>query len=269
MRLQVSANDSVRGALYSPPLIRIASQRPAPFARDQVRGTPLNHVIGVRIPASQPTSSRSTPSEVTPGTHRHGFRAPFVTKWTMPHVHASTALGRAVGRSAATSAEQRPGAPQPAFQMKSEACVERQQARAREHHAQSGHPRIGVYSCLLARGQGCSKRDSPRRRARRMVLPRRLPHARTWRACGNPPGRTARGTRPRVQPIARAAAPFAHTHTRRPGRARCGRRRTRRYRIRSPARKTRRFRWLRGVSIVRGWAPGPPDDSASPRQASA
>ena len=59
------------------------------------------------------------------------------------------------------------------------------------------------------------------------------------------------------------------THPRRPGGPRCGRRRTRRCRTRSPARETRLFRWLPGVSVVHCRAPGPPDDTASPRQASA
>jgi pimeloyl-ACP methyl ester carboxylesterase len=55
-RLQVSANGSVRGVYLSPGLIRVAVENAALIAEVGSLGKPLNHVFGVRIPASQPHS---------------------------------------------------------------------------------------------------------------------------------------------------------------------------------------------------------------------
>jgi hypothetical protein len=137
------------------------------------------------------------------------------------------------------------------------------------HALNPATPRVSVYSYIPALGQECSEWDSSRRRAKRMVLPRRLPDARTWHACEIPASLAARGTAPQIQPTAGGSAPVVDEHTGRPGRPRCGRCWTRRSKTCSRARKTRLFGWLSRVSVVRCQAPRPHDDPESPRQTSA
>ena len=57
--LQVSANGSVRGVRLGPRVISIALKNAALGGPDRRFPKPLEQVIGVRIPASQPIPSRS------------------------------------------------------------------------------------------------------------------------------------------------------------------------------------------------------------------
>jgi hypothetical protein len=92
--LQLSANDCVRDARFGPGLIRITPGSAGPAAAEQACGKALDHVIGVRIPGSQPKSSPSRAMAWSAPDWRRAVRGPAAFLQTVCKTIRNSRMGR-------------------------------------------------------------------------------------------------------------------------------------------------------------------------------